>query len=368
MYETENTSDDLEQIERQNERQQDSNSSHARDKNNNAQRVKSVVVASTSGVTPRTVDKISQRITFSRQSETEEGEISSGENTDNWDSFMENADDKQLADFLCKHHDRIQRVSQQHSDVDQPVRQNKDKENSDENSGETDFLERNIRRLSVMDQEGQIPYNSQSEDTIYTNLVRARRDFKRELGQKQTKSSDEIGQQGSNESQQINSSTDGSFNLSNHNESSDATDLTDKNVVMDKFVKSPLGETNVEQTVVDPYDSNNCISDRSPSPKRSKHDKGQHKKKRTSVEEYAKRKEREMRREEELRERERREKNKGRGRKREEGAKPKTKEADWKRKTRIPRRLLMTHQVSLYQTLKSFWEVRKRLIVRTKGD
>lgn len=83
-----------------------------KDTNNNANKVKSVVVAATSGQRIGPIKEVRQRITFSGQSEAEEGEISSSDNPADLDSFMEQADDSQLAEFLKKHQDRIQRITE----------------------------------------------------------------------------------------------------------------------------------------------------------------------------------------------------------------------------------------------------------------
>lgn len=186
-----------------------------KDMNNNGNRVKSVVITAASRRNSKTIDKVRQRITFSGTSEAEEGEISSSDNPANIDSFMEQVNDDQLVQFLKKHQDRIQRVS---GNLPGNAR-----------AGDDNFLAQNIQRMSLLDRQGDQPvHNSQSEDTIYSRLVKQRNDF--ENSQRQSKQTGkEICQDKDNatvESQQISTSNDSSLNTSSELEQSNKiTDL-----------------------------------------------------------------------------------------------------------------------------------------------
>lgn len=222
-----------------------------KDTNNNAQRIKSVVVASTSKGHSKSVDKVRQRITFSDQSEAEEGEISTSDNTENWDSFMEKANDSELVDFLRKHKERINRVTEQ---------QKKKEKDKSGKSGEEDFLAQNIQRMSMLDKSNQLVRNN-SEDTIYSRLVKERQDFE------QRERTGEVNMV-IDGPQRSNNSNDSSLNMSSEtsvNKSTDnSTDGTDKNVVFDRFVNSPLEGEAADNSA---NQSLGIISDHTPSPK-----------------------------------------------------------------------------------------------------
>lgn len=158
-------------------------------------------------------------------------------------------------------------------------------------------------------------HNSQSEDTVYSQLVKQRQEFEKAradgVGDCQNDQPlvdhDQNGQE--LEGSSNNASNDSSINTSNNSEpinrtldSSKSTDETDKGLIMDKFVRSPF----------DCVDCNSdSVSDRAPSPKRQRSDQPRQKK-RFTVEEYTKRKEREHRREQERREKERKQKSRER--------------------------------------------------------
>lgn len=149
---------------------QESDKEKNKDRNNNANKVKSVVVATTSKEKSRNLKEVRQRITFSEQSEAEEGEISSSDNPVNIDSFMEEADDDQLAQFLQKHRDRIQRVAEKTPRQESAV------------AGDENFLTHVIKKMSRLGKQTDQPvHNSQSEDTIYSRLVKQRKEYENSL-------------------------------------------------------------------------------------------------------------------------------------------------------------------------------------------
>lgn len=293
-YDDVQTSDNEEVMEVSDTFESETNSGDDIDKNNNAQRIKSVVSTKRAQSKNRKVQEIQQEITLSERqgtSETEDGELTSSENADNMDNFMEKMDDEQLAQFLKKHQQRINKVSEKQAGMGE--------------SGETDFLAQNIRKMSVRDRDGNGPvHNSQSEDTIYSRLVKQRAEFEsnkaREIGPISHDNNEKQGSINNDESQMINNGTDSSFDISNVEDksaSNRSTDETDKNIVMDKFVNSPLIRETNNETFVD------YISDRSPSPKRKKSgDRNDRPRKKITVQEYAKRREREIRCEEQRKE------------------------------------------------------------------
>lgn len=243
-YEMVQTSDDGQIMEVSDNLNEGFESESDKDRNNNAQRVKSVVLATSHQDNPNKIQEVRQRITFSgTRSETEEGELTSGEPNDNIDSFMENADDEQLAEFFKRHQNRIQKVTD---------KQKKDKDES----GEDDFLTRNITRMSLLDKEGiSIPHNSQSEDTVYTRLVKEHRAFEQRERNDPKQDLNQDDSLTDSNSRQINTSNDSSLNTSSTNEqlgraanSNNSTDETDKNLVMSRFINSPvIRESNNDQ-------------------------------------------------------------------------------------------------------------------------
>lgn len=129
------------------------------DENNNAQKVKSVVITSSAQNSSKNSRAVRQKVFVSGESEAEEGEISVSDNVEDGSSFFDNPNDQQLAEFLQKHRDRIKKVT------------SNDKKERDD-SGKPDHLSENIRRMSLMDRQSNQPvHNSQSEDTIYSRLV-----------------------------------------------------------------------------------------------------------------------------------------------------------------------------------------------------
>lgn len=127
------------------------------DRNNNAQKIKSVVVETTTRK-GKTRDKVQQKITVNHDNRTddqEEGEISSSD-TGNWDSFVEQADDDQFAAFLERHRARIDRLTGKTKDKTKAIGKeaNSRSQHIEEGSGEDNQLAVNIRRLSIMDKQG----------------------------------------------------------------------------------------------------------------------------------------------------------------------------------------------------------------------
>lgn len=80
-------------------------------------------------------------------SETEEGEISSAENTDNWDSFVDQADDEQFAAFLKRHQERIRRLTSDGQNE-------KSRQEEGNLAGEANHLAINIERMSMRGKTG----------------------------------------------------------------------------------------------------------------------------------------------------------------------------------------------------------------------
>lgn len=279
-------------------------SDNSKGTNNNTQRVKSVVIETQHRGSHSGSKRTTKKVTVTRQSETEDGELSSSDNPDKLDeleNWIEEVDDDKLAKVLKKHQDRIQRLT---GEVKDPQRNGE---------GETDNLANNIRRMSMKDN----PRNSRSEDTIYSQLVKQRQEFEqRANSDREIPDPDDHDKfEGSLEkAQQIHSGADCSTSSNDSPNTSktdgQSTDETDKQIVMNKFVDSSLNPT--EPT--DSFDHNDNISDLSefvlsdgedfsPPPKRQRGDQG--KKRKITVEEYNKRREREKRREEERKEKQR---------------------------------------------------------------
>lgn len=208
-------------------------SSNGKDRNNNAKRIQSVVINTMSGERS-SADKITQRVTIN--TDHEEGEISELSEDNQWDSLVDRADDNEFAAFLKRHEERIRRLTGEF-----PGTSKQNKKTAD-NTGEQSQLAKNIRRLSLIDKQGLAPVqNSQSEDTVYTQLIKERAEFDKNQG-----SQDQDNSCG-NESLQIhdvedsrtsNNSSLNSGDQSRQN-SSLSTDETDKIVLMTKFVDSP---------------------------------------------------------------------------------------------------------------------------------
>lgn len=261
------------------------------DENNNAQRIKSVIVSTSTQKKAKTSNQVRQKIIVDGESEVEEGEISMSDNPENVSSFFENPDDQQLEEFLKCHQERIKRITK-----------NPEQNKSKSDAGKApDHLTDNIRKMSLRDKQSDQPvHNSQSEDTIYSRLVRERERFEaNENGQDNHDKHDKQSLEQPSESSRVNTSNDSSLEVTDSNdtsnkEESNSTDVTDKAVIMDKFVSQEThnGELNNESNVsVSEVDS-------SPPPKRNRTDRP---KKKITVKEYNKRKQRETKREEERR-------------------------------------------------------------------
>lgn len=279
------------------------NSSDLTDCNNNAQRMKSVVVETTTHSKTNS-GKATKRITVTQElnknKEPEEGELSSSDNG-NWDSFVEQADDQQFAAFLERHRARIDRLTGKQSRVDQPST-SAHPSRLDTSSGEENHLAINIRRMSLKDkQSSQTVRNSQSEDTIYTQLVRERNRYEQNLRDTQSDLNRSARPPVGEQANDVTDSNESSLNESGGSPqtSSLSTDETDKNIVMDKFVNSP----NKEGQELEIDDQQFISDDEIPTKRRKKvgTDKQPHKRK-ISVAEYSKRKQREEQIEREWRE------------------------------------------------------------------
>lgn len=251
----------------------ESDESGTKGANNNAQRVKSVVIETSHTQTLKGAKRTNKRLTVSRKSETEDGELSSSDNqdkTDNLENWIEKVDDEQLTAVLKKHQERIKRLT---GDFD---RQNR------EGTGEADNLAINIRRMSMRDN----PMNSRSEDTIYSQLVKQRR----ELEQKESELREDQGDNGPglDQSRQINNSADSSLssNETPNTSKSDgiSTDETDKQIVLDKFVESATRKEQYKEDVdhtssdLSDFYFSDKDDDYSPPPKRIRGNEGKRKK------------------------------------------------------------------------------------------
>lgn len=216
------------------------------DQNNNASRVQSVVV------------ETNKRKSVERQVTVLEGEPGSSgwSNSDkepaqaekSWVEVMDNPNDDELTAFFEKHEERLRKMAnkkQPHQDT------------SGEFSDRTNCLAENIQRLSMIDKNAQV-LNSRSEDTIYSNLVKQRREVENQERENSRNKSDSS-HDNSRDSQQINSSTDSSLDKSDLSEV--ITDETDKEVVMEKFVNNST------------HNDYFVDEDRSPSPKIKRRDK-----------------------------------------------------------------------------------------------
>lgn len=158
-------------------------------------------------------------------------------------------------------------------------------------SGETDHLAANIMRLSIVERQGLPVHNSQSEDTVYSRLVKERQAFEQNNKRQDKDAESDLSRATANNKE--GSSLDSSNTNGSTNISSDLTDQTDKEIVMQRFVTSPLRDHD-NQINNDLISENDC----SPSPKRRKNN-AERQKKKITVAEYEKRKLRESKREEE---------------------------------------------------------------------
>lgn len=320
----------------------DTQSETEKDQNNNAQRLKSVVVEASTSNSPRTVSQIRQRISFNNSSETEDGEILSSDNGEkssgskNAKQFFEDPDDEQLMQFLKRHQDRIKKITEKELANDK---------------GEDNFLTENIRRMSIVDRQGGVVCNNQSEDTIYSRLVQERHHFE----QTRDNGSNSDKQNQRDQPQQIHSNMDSSLDTSessspnevSNRESENLTDETDKGIIMDKFVNSPpvVNMQNGSNSGNQVDNVNTCliagVDDTSPPDQRDKA-RGKRESQLKSIPRESREKLDEMRNE--------KKRHKGRGK--EKGNMkidvqgPRIKEEEWTRKTKIQKLLCQRRQVS----------------------
>lgn len=240
------------------------------DANNNAQRIKSVVVAATSKQNPG-VQHVRQKIIMDNASEVEDGEIPSTSDNSDLNSAFEKANDEQLTQMLKKHQDRIRRLTQDNLQADQQG------ECIDTNieSSDTDHLAANIKRLSMAEKSGEPVCNSQSEDTVYTRLVKERQIFEANHASGVEQEENQEGQGVQDDNNNISgSSLETSLPSESVNVSNNDTESTDKEVIMQKFVESPMCQHSktINGKQIDDGLTDLSISDkdRSPSPKRKR--------------------------------------------------------------------------------------------------
>lgn len=153
--------------------------------------------------------------------------------------------------------------------------------------------------MSLKDKEGKTPVrNSTSEDTVYTQLIKEKSNGSKAIDvNRRTNNHDNLA------TNQINSSTDSNeISLNNSNESNqmsslstDKSDKTDKQVVMTRFVNSPLKTKDTEHEYVSDYISEEEREYEQPPAKKGR----QEGRRKLTVEEYTKRKQREAQIEEE---------------------------------------------------------------------